>query len=59
MRSIPSLINHGIPSYKLVIGQKISKRNLSSSGQVKSSEIGTWTKKAFEELGWYSGVALS
>lgn len=53
--SIRQLINSGIPPYKLVIAETGST---GLAGGVEARDLGEWTKRAYDSMGWYSGVAL-
>lgn len=51
------MIASGIPSYKLVLGKTVTRST--HSGYVNPGTIGDWTIRAFDELKWFGGVALS
>lgn len=56
--SIKQLVDSGIPQHKLVVGSSIYNGDLANNGWVKPQDLGSWTMKAFNELKWYSGIAL-
>lgn len=54
--SIRQLVNSGIPAYKLVIAEPGSQGL--TTGGASARDLGEWTKKAYDSMGWYAGVAL-
>ena len=53
--SIQDLVSKGFDLNKLVIGKNIISTN--PAGTVISSDLGSWTAQAYENLGWYAGVS--
>lgn len=50
------IIGRGIPSNKIVVGKPASAGDVMNSGLVSAADLGTWTSRAYTELGWYGGV---
>lgn len=55
--TIAQLISEGVPSHKLVLAKTITRLN-AGNGYISPVTVGEWTSRAYEELGWYAGVAL-
>ena len=51
-------MNRGVPSNKIVVGKPAAQMDVMNTGLVSLTELGTWTARAYRELGWYAGVML-
>jgi chitinase len=54
--AVKQIIAKGVPSNKIVVGKPAAQADVMNTGYVSPSNLGTWTTRAFNELGWYAGV---
>jgi hypothetical protein len=47
----------GIPYNKLVVAKPILTTDATNTGWVAQTALGNWAVQAYDELGWYAGVA--
>lgn len=45
-----------MPSNKIVVGKPAAQIDVMNTGLVSPADLGAWTARAFNELGWYAGV---
>lgn len=56
--SVQQIIQRGVPAHKIVVGKPTTQRDVMNTGLVSLTDLGTWTQRAFREIGWYAGVML-
>ena len=54
--SVKEIAARGIPLQKIVVGKPLVQADAANTGFVCQKELGNWSEKAYNELGWYAGV---
>ena len=54
--AVKEIAARGIPLKKIVVGKPVTLRDVSNTGFVNQTDLGSWAVKAFDELGWYAGI---
>ena len=54
--AVKEIIARNVPSWKIVVGKPVTSRDVANTGFVNMTDLGVWTAKAYDQLGWFAGI---
>jgi len=54
--AVKEIASRGIPLQKIVVGKPLVPTDATNTGFVKQADLGTWTARAYDEIGWFAGA---